>query len=376
MSTTTPARTRVALIFGGVSSEHDVSCLTAGGVARAIDADRFEVIGIGITPSGRWVQVDADDIRGLEVVDHQLPRLTEDRPEAVVLRGNGEGTARVATIDGDRLTDLRTFDVAFALLHGPFGEDGTIQGLFEMLGVRYVGCGVAASANAMDKDVMKRQLAGAGLPVCPWITITRADWMSSSQRLIDKCALDLTFPVYVKPARGGSSMGISRVAEPSGLRAAIEEAQRFDPKVIVEEGFVGVREIELSVLGTTGGPPRVSLPGEILMKTEDAFYDYRAKYTPEEQVTLAIPADVPRALLARTQRVAARTFTAMDCEGLARVDLFVSADDEVWVNELNTMPGFTRFSMYPSLWEASDLSYTELISELIQLALDRPLGLR
>ena len=171
-------------------------------------------------------------------------------------------------------------------------------------------------------------------------------------------------------------MGISRVAVPSGLRAAIEEAQRFDPKVLVEEGFVGVREIELAVLGTTGGSPRASVAGEILMHTDDAFYDYSAKYTPEEQVTLGIPADIPPTLLSRTQRVAVRTFTALDCEGLARVDLFVSTDDEVWVNELNTMPGFTRFSMYPRLWEASGLAYTDLISELIQLALDRPLGLR
>nr|NLI51201.1 D-alanine--D-alanine ligase [Propionibacterium sp.] len=369
-------RVRVAIVFGGVSSEHGVSCLTAGGVTRAIDTDRFEVVGIGITPTGRWVQVDPDEMRGLEVVEGRLPRLDEARPEAVVLRGDGAGAGRVATLEGDRLVDVRTFDVAFALLHGPFGEDGTIQGLFEMLGIRYVGCGVAASANGMDKDVMKRQLKGAGLPVCPWVTIPLTEWHADRQRYLTKIAVDLTFPVYVKPARAGSSMGISRVTAPDGLTAAIEEAQRHDPKVIVEEGFVGVREIELAVLGVTAGRPRVSTAGEIQMHTDDAFYDYEAKYTPDEQVTLAIPAEVSPALLRRMQKVAAAAFTALDCEGLARVDLFVTPDDEVWVNEINTMPGFTRFSMYPSLWAASGLAYPDLIAELIQLALDRPLGLR
>ncbi len=373
---TAPGRVRVALIFGGVSSEHDVSCLTAGGVTRAIDTDRFEVIGIGITPSGRWVQVSPDEMAAMQVVEHRLPRLSEERPEAIVLRGADSGGGRVATLDGDSLRGVRDFDVAFALLHGPFGEDGTIQGLFEMLGIRYVGSGVAASANSMDKDVMKRQLRGAGLPVCPWVTIRKADWDADPHRLLDRCALDLTFPVFVKPARAGSSMGITRVAEPGGLRAAIEEAQRHDPKVIVEEGFVGVREIELAVLGRTGAAPRVSLAGEIIVDAPDAFYDYERKYTPDEQVHLKVPADVSPALLSRMQRVAARTFAAMDCEGLARVDLFVTADDDVWVNELNTMPGFTYISMYPSLWAASGVPYPELIAELIQLALDRPVGLR
>ncbi len=376
MTQTAPERVRVALVFGGVSSEHDVSCLTAGGVTRAIDTDRFEVVGIGITPSGRWVQVPTDEMAVMEVVDNRLPRLHDDRPEAVVMRNGGAGCGRVATLDGERLTDGRDFDVVFPLLHGPFGEDGTVQGLFEMLGIRYVGCGVAASANAMDKDLMRRQLKSAGLPLYPWVTISKADWDADAQRWLDRCSVDLEFPVYVKPARGGSSMGISRVPEPAGLRAAIEEAQRFDPKVLVEQGFVGIREIELAVLGVTGGAPAASVAGEIQVHTEDAFYDYEAKYTPDEQVDLVIPAEVSPKLLRRMQRVAAATFTAMGCEGLARVDLFVTPDDEVWVNELNTMPGFTRLSMYPSLWQATGLPYADLIAELIQLALDRPLGLR
>ena len=370
-----PERTRVAIIFGGTSSEHDVSCLTAGGVSRAIDAERFEVIGIGITPTGAWVQVSTDEMRTMEVVDHQLPRLTEDRPRAVLLPRDGGG--RIATIEGDRIVDARDFDVAFTLLHGPFGEDGTIQGMFELFGIRYVGCGVAASANSMDKDVTRRQLKGVGLPLAPWVTITKADWDAQPERMLLRCEDDLEFPVYVKPARGGSSMGITRVATPAGLRAAIEFAQGFDPKVVVEQGLVGVREVELAVLGQTDGPPRVSVAGEVQVHTEEAFYDFEAKYTSsEDEVSLVIPADVSPRLLRRLQKVATQTFTAMGCEGLARVDLFVTADDEVWVNELNTMPGFTRISMYPSLWQASGVPYPDLLAELIQLALDRPLGLR
>ena len=370
----TTARTRVAIIFGGVSSEHDVSCLTAGGVSRAIDGERFEVVGVGITPSGRWIQVDDAEMRSMEVVDGVLPRLTEDRPHAVLLPRDGGG--RIATIDADRLVGVRDFDVAFALLHGPFGEDGTVQGLFEMFGIRYVGAGVAASAIGMDKDLMKKTLDSDGLPVCPWVTVPKAGWEADPQRYLDDID-ELSFPVFVKPARGGSSMGVTRVETPDGVRAAIEKAQRFDPKVLVEEGFVGAREIELAVLGgRDGAAPRVSVAGEIRMHTPDAFYDFEAKYTPGHQVSLDVPANVTPDLLRRVQKVAAHAFLAMDIEGLARVDLFVLPDGSVYVNELNTMPGFTRTSMYPSLWNASGLPYPDLIAELIALALERPLGLR
>ncbi len=367
-------RTRVAIIFGGVSSEHDVSCLTAGGVTRAIDADRFGVVGIGITPSGRWVQVSTDDMAAMEVAGGVLPRLDESRSTALLVPTEHGG--RVATLDGDRLVDARDFDVVFALLHGPFGEDGTIQGLFEMHGLRYVGSGVAASANGMDKDLMKAALQSAGLPVCPWVKITQQTWAEDADRLQRRIEDSLAFPVYVKPARGGSSVGISRAATPADVAPAVEEALRWDPKVIVEEGFVGAREIELAVLDRLDGPPRVSLPGEIRMHTEDAFYDYEAKYTPDGQVDLDIPAHVSDTLLARVQKIAARTFRALGSEGLARVDLFVTPDEEVFVNELNTMPGFTYLSMYPKLWEASGLSYPDLIAELIELAVHRPTGLR
>ncbi len=368
-----PTRTRVAIIFGGTSSEHDVSCLTAGGVSRAIDTSKFEVVGIGITPSGTWVQVPTEEMRDMEVVDQRLPRLTQDRPPAVLLPRDGGG--RIASLIRDQVTDVRDFDVAFTLLHGPFGEDGTIQGMFEMLGIRYVGSGVAASAIGMDKDLMKRALAGAGLPVGPWLAISSLDWQQRRDTVLAD-VVELGFPVYVKPARGGSSMGISKVTNVEGLVEAIEEARRFDPKVVVEKGFVGVREIEVAVLGSTDGLPRASLPGEIRMHTPDAFYDYSAKYTPESQVSLDIPATVTDDLRQRAQQLAIRTFEAMDAEGLARVDLFATPQGELFVNELNTMPGFTRLSMYPSLWEATGISYGDLIAELISLALQRPLGLR
>ena len=367
-------RTRVAIIFGGVSSEHDVSCLTAGGVTRAIDTERFEVIGVGITPSGRWVQVPTEEMAVMQVVDGRLPRLSEDRPEALLLRRDGGG--RIATIDGDRLVDAQDFDVAFALLHGPFGEDGTIQGLFEMMGIRYVGSGVAASANGMDKDLMKTALAGAGLPVAPWVTIHQRQWETERDHLLTKVEADLAFPVFVKPARGGSSLGITKADTPDDLVPCIEEAFAYDPKIIVEEGVMGAREVEVAVLDNLAGPPRVSLAGEIRMHAPGSFYDFEAKYTPGSQVSLDVPAAIDGPLLARLQRIGARTFRAMGAEGLSRVDMFVTADEDILVNELNTMPGFTYISMYPQLFEASGLSYADLIAELVRLALERPVGLR
>lgn len=364
---------RLALIFGGVSSEHEISCLTAGGVARAIDPARFDVVGIGITDAGRWVRIPHAELTSYEVVDGRLPRVASDRPEAVLLRG--PDGPQVATRDGDSLVDVADVDVAFALLHGPWGEDGTIQGLFEMLGIRYVGAGVASSAIGMDKDLMKRAMAAAGLPVGPWVAITPAQWRDDAAGCLERVD-QLGYPVFVKPARGGSSIGIARVDDPSDLKAAIVEAQRFDPKVVVEQGFVGAREIEVAVLQDLAGPPRVSLPGEIVMHTDDRVYDFQAKYLPEEQVTLQVPAVLTDDLRERVQDLAARTFAAMDVEGLARVDLFVTADGVPYVNELNTMPGFTRTSMFPMMWAATGLDYPELIATLVDLALRRPMGLR
>ena len=372
-------RTRVAVVFGGTSSEHGVSCLTAAGVLGALDPERYTVLGIGITRSGRWVLVDDVTLAGLQVTDGRLPELGEDAADAVLLReGAGTGLARRTQDGPDRsaLAEVGRIDVAFALLHGPFGEDGTIQGLFEMMGTRYVGAGVLASAVGMDKQVMKLVLAASGLPVGPFVPILPARWAADRAACLEAVAA-LGMPVFVKPARGGSSLGISRVDRPEDLVAAVEEAQRFDPKVIVEEGFVGARELECGVLADLdGGPPTASQVAEIRVRSASGFYDFEAKYLPEEQVALDVPADIPGELADRVRAVALATFEAIGCEGLARVDVFVTHEGHVVVNEINTMPGFTPHSMFPRMWAASGVEYPALVDRLVQLALRRPLGLR
>lgn len=375
----TDGRTRVAVIFGGTSSEHGVSCLTAAGVLGALDPARYDVVGIGITRTGRWVLVGPDALAALQVTDGRLPELGEDAADAVLLReGSGTELAVRAQHGPERsaLSELGRLDVAFALLHGPFGEDGTIQGLFEMMGTRYVGAGVLASAVGMDKHFMKLVLAASGLPVGPFVPIPPADWVRDPAACLAAVSA-LTLPVFVKPARGGSSLGISKVDRAEDVAAAIEEARRFDPKVIVEEGFVGARELECGVLAELdGSAPRASEVAEIRVQSASGFYDFEAKYLPEEQVALDVPADIPAALADEVREVAVRTFEVLGCEGLARVDVFVTAEGRVVVNEINTMPGFTPHSMFPRMWAASGVDYPELVDHLLQLALRRPLGLR
>lgn len=373
MSSTSGTLPTIAIVFGGDSSEHQISCLTAASVVGAVDPARFRVVGIGITRSGRWVRIAADEIRDLAVSDRTLPQLSEDRPDAIVHQG-ADGVV-VAVRDGDRLADPVRIDVALALLHGPYGEDGTIQGLFEMLGVRYVGSGVAASAIGMDKHFMKLVLSAQGLPVGPYVAISPQEWATDRAACLDAIA-SLTFPVFVKPARGGSSMGISRVSISDEVEAAVELARGFDPKVLVEQGFTGVREIECGVLGTLNGSVEASVPAEIRLHTPDAFYDYEAKYLPDEQVSLHVPADLPPEVADEVRALAVKAFRAIDGEGLARVDFFVTGPGRVWINEINTMPGFTALSMFPRMWQHSGVGYPELVERLIDLALRRPLGLR
>ncbi|MGC3956097.1 MAG: D-alanine--D-alanine ligase family protein [Propionicimonas sp.] len=368
----TESRPTVALIFGGTSSEHEISCLTAGGVLRAITG--CDVVPVGITGEGDWVRVPLETVAGYQVAEGELPRVTGDLPQAVLLRG--PRGAQLATRTGDQLTDLVDVDVAFALLHGPYGEDGTIQGLFEMLGVRYVGAGVASSAIGMDKDLMKRAMWSAGLPVGRWIAIHPGGWQRDPERWTAAVA-GLGYPVFVKPARGGSSLGISRVDAAEDLSAAIELALRYDPKLVIEAGFVGCREIEVAVLqGRDGQPPRASVPGEIVLHRQDSFYDFDSKYLGDDDVTLERPARLTPEQTEQARRLAARTFEAMNVEGLARVDLFLNPVGEFFVNELNTMPGFTQTSMFPLLWQASGLEYPELVRELIELGLAQQPGLR
>ncbi len=367
-------RPRVAVVFGGVSSEHNVSCLTAAGVLGAIDRDAYDVIGVGITKTGRWLVMQPDAVAALQVSDHQLPELTETAEDAVLVRG--VAGSELAVRDRSALAKVGPVDVAFSLLHGPFGEDGTIQGLFEMMNTRYVGGGVLASAVGMDKHYMKLVLAGSAVPVGPYVVISPQQWQSDPIAALDAVAA-LKYPLYVKPARGGSSLGISKVDERSQLTAAIEEARRFDPKIIIEQAFVGARELECGVLADIdGGRPHASKVSEIRMHTDSGFYDFEAKYLPEEQVDLDVPADIEPAIAEEIQRLAIETFEAIGCEGLARVDVFLTAEGKVVVNEINTMPGFTEHSMFPRMWAASGVSYPELVDRLIRLGLERPLGLR
>ncbi|GAA1654145.1 D-alanine--D-alanine ligase family protein [Georgenia ruanii] len=363
-------KVRVAVVFGGRSGEHPVSCATAAGVLRAIDRDRYDVLPIGITRAGEWVLV-ADDPARLEG-----GRAEVSAADAQVLVPLGERSGGLVVAEpGQVPRELGAVDVVMPLLHGPFGEDGTLQGLLEMAGVRYVGSGVLASAAGMDKHYMKVILAGHGLPVGPYTVITPRTWRTDKARALDAAA-SLGFPVFVKPARAGSSLGISKVERPEDLEAAIAEAQRHDPKVIVEAGIDG-REIECAVLeGHGDDAPRTTVPGEIVLDAPaSGFYDYETKYLDTAPLTMAAPADLPEDVAAQVRALAADAFDALGCEGLARVDFFYDGR-RVIINEVNTMPGFTPFSMYPLLWEKTGLSYPELIDELIQLARERDAGLR
>ncbi len=367
-------RTKVALVFGGISPEHSISCLTAASVLGAIDRSRYDVVGIGISKSGRWSQVPLETIAGYRIVDSVAPEVAEPDDDAVWM-STAEG-CEVATRSGEALLDVHGVDVAFALLHGPFGEDGTIQGLFEMMGIRYVGCGVTSSAIGMDKQFMRQAFEAAGLPVGPYVVATDLRWRHRRQEVLDEVG-QLTFPVFVKPCRGGSSLGIRRVAEPDAVAEAIEYARGFDPKVIIEQG-IDAREIECAVIGNPDVPAgcEASPLGEVRVLAEGGFYDYETKYFDEDGAALDIPARLDEETATRIRELACRAFVALDCEGLARVDFFLTPDGEVFINEANTMPGFTQISMFPSLWHASGMSYAELVGRLIDMAAARQVGLR
>ena len=364
-----PRKPRVLVLFGGRSGEHAISAATAAGVLRAIDRSRYDVVPVGITPAGEWVLA-ADEPARWEIADGRLPQVEATGEEVILPLSTGRRELRVLT-PGDVPRVLGEVDVVFPLLHGPYGEDGTLQGMLELADVRYVGAGVLASAVGMDKHFMKLVLAGEGLPIAPY-TVIRPGAFERDPEAWTQTVAALGLPVFVKPARAGSSLGISKVDDLADLPAAIAAAQEHDPKVVVEAGVVG-REIECAVLGGRGGArPRASLPGEIVVTGEaHDFYDFEAKYLDEAGVELSCPADLPEHLVERVREIAIRTFEAVGAEGLSRVDVFVTPDEQVVVNEINTMPGFTPFSMYPMLWEATGVSYPELIDELVRLALER-----
>jgi D-alanine-D-alanine ligase len=367
---------RVGILFGGRSGEHEVSLLSAASVLGAIDRGKFDVTPIGITREGRWLAAaDADhllngDMSGLRAGD------PEATPGAKLLQ---EGIPTLltpepgfsATLNQNQNPGGQPLDVVFPVLHGTFGEDGTIQGLFELAGIAYVGSGVLGSAAGMDKDVMKRLFAEAGLPIVKHVTLLRADWEKNPRKAIATVEGALRYPVFVKPANLGSSVGISKAHDRKELGPALALAAKYDRKLVVEQGVgkkARAREFEVAVLGNDD--PKSSVVGEIVPGKE--FYDYEAKYLAEGSVPV-IPAKLSRAEAKKTREMAVTAFRACDLAGLARVDFLMEPEGKrrIFVNEVNTMPGFTQISMYPKLWQASGLTYTELITRLIELALER-----
>ena len=364
---------RVAVVFGGRSSEHGISCVTAGSVLAAIDRDVYDVVPVGIARDGRWV-LEADEPGRLAIRGSDLPTVDGDR-SPIALMGGATGTDLVVTAAATVPAVIGEVDVVFPLLHGPWGEDGTLQGLLEMAGVRYVGSGVLASAIGMDKAYMKVVLQSAGLPVTPGIVVTRAEWEQDPAGVRARIE-DLGFPSFAKPARAGSSMGISKVHAADEVVDALEEAFGHDPKVLIEQSMEGAREIECGVLGTLDGQPETSRPGEVRTGDDHEFYDFEAKYLADQHTEIDIPADIDAETEQALRAMAVRAFDALSCEGLARVDFFVMPDGSLIINELNTMPGFTPTSMYPQLWAATGMAYPQLVDRLVQLALRRGTGLR
>jgi D-alanine-D-alanine ligase len=369
-----PRKPRIAVVFGGRSSEHAISCVTAGSVLAAIDPEQYDVVPIGIAADGRWVLESGDPERLRIEGPDRLPAVDGDRA-AIALAPEAASTGLVVTEPSQPPRTLGEVDVVFPLLHGPWGEDGTIQGMLEMAGVRYVGAGVLASAVSMDKAYMKVVLAAAGLPVMPSVTVTAREWGSDAPGCRTR-ADAIGYPLFVKPARGGSSIGISKVHDASELDDALELALREDPKVLVEAAAEGAREVECGVLQALDGTPETSLPAELRVGGDHEFYDFAAKYLPGEHTEIDIPADLPDETAASLRALAVRAFEAVGCEGLARVDFFVFPDGSLVVNEINTMPGFTPTSMYPQMWAASGVDYPALVDRLIRLALARDTGLR
>ncbi|MDN5657810.1 D-alanine--D-alanine ligase family protein [Brevibacterium sandarakinum] len=358
-------RPLVAVLFGGRSSEHAVSCVTAAGVIQAIDDDAYRVLPIGITKSGVWRIV--EDWSTMAFDPANMPEVIDNGTE-VIPPISAQGLPLLHRDAEGLYSELGSVDVFFPLLHGQYGEDGTLQGLFELSDTAFVGSGVFASAASMDKHYTKSLMAHAGIPTCPWELVTETMWESEqadAQARITKLGL----PVFVKPARAGSSMGVSRVDSAEGLDQALRSAFEHDSKVIVEPQVVG-REIECAVLGSVHDREvRVSYPGEIEVSGEHSFYDFEAKYLDLADAQLTCPARVDEKTTARIQELSAQVFRLFDCTGLSRVDTFVTDSGEVLINEINTLPGFTPTSAYPFMWSNSGIEYPALISELITIAL-------
>jgi D-alanine-D-alanine ligase len=365
---TTPRKTRVAIVFGGRSSEHGISCVSAGSILRALDPDQYEVLPVGITREGRWV-VAGDDPSTFAIADRTLPEITAASGSGVVLAADPTATELIVREPTDGVSSLAGVDVVFPVLHGAYGEDGTIQGMLEMAGLPYVGANVFASAAAMDKEFTKKLALAEGIPVGPYAVLRAGVSLSET----DKERLGL--PVFVKPARAGSSHGITKVTDWAELDKAVAVAREIDPKVLVEAMVVG-REIECGVLEFPDGRIEASLPAEIRILDDSLeFYDFETKYL-DDAAELDIPAKLDDALTDRLRAMAVAAFRALDCQGLARVDFFVTTDGALVINEVNTMPGFTPTSAYPKMWAVTGLDYPTLLSTLVDTAIARGTGLR
>jgi D-alanine-D-alanine ligase len=354
----------VLVLFGGRSAEHEISLLSARFVVEALDPERFEPILVGIDKSGRWQLESRERLLGAGK-DASVVALAAGANEVSLPPRPAPGGALALSVEHQGSLGI---DVAFPVLHGPMGEDGTVQGLLELAGVPYVGAGVLGSSVGMDKDVMKRLLEQAGLPILPYVTLRQARYEADREQALAP-ARRLQFPVFVKPANLGSSVGVSRVLTPAELERAVDQAFAFDGKVVIEQGLDHPREIECAVLG--GAEPHVSLPGEIVVDHPDGFYSYAAKYLDQHGATTKIPAELSAEEIAEARSLSLRTFEALEGEGMARVDLFLAKDRKLWVNEINTIPGFTQISMYPKLMAASGVPARELVSRLIDDALAR-----
>lgn len=360
------SRIRVGILFGGRSAEHEVSLQSAKNIVDAIDKNKYEVVLIGIDKEGGW-HLDEGSRFLLQTTEADLPKLSAGGENLAMVPGKQE--AQLVLLSGQQAPG--SLDVVFPILHGPFGEDGTVQGLLKLANIPFVGAGVLGSAVGMDKDVMKRLLRDAGIPIARFMTLNK---YSAAEVGFDNARDQLGLPLFIKPANLGSSVGIHKIRDREEFDRAVRDAFKYDNKVLIEECIVG-REIECSVLGNN--EPVASVLGEILPRHE--FYSYEAKYLDENGALLEIPAKLPQEISERIRQTAIKTFSVLCCEGMARVDFFLRNNDEIIVNEINTIPGFTRISMYPKLWEASGLPYSELIDRLIRLAIekfDREKGLK
>ena len=361
---------RIMVLYGGRSGEHEISLRSAASVIRFLDSSRFDVIPVAIDKQGKWL---LNDVSLIKKSADSLP-VFHDAPAVVLPPHPGsveDGLIRLGSTCSGDLAQSSGIDVVFPVMHGPLCEDGTIQGLLELADIPYVGCGVLASAVGMDKDVAKRLMKEAGMPIVPYIALKKNNWEEGQPSLALKVEQELSFPVFVKPANLGSSVGVYKVKTAEALDSAIKSAFQFDTKILIEKA-VQAREIELAVLEDSqpGKPPLVSIPGEIVPTHE--FYSYEAKYLDEDGAKLLIPAKLNSEKITVARKIARQAFEVLECEGMARVDLFLDKDSyHFFFNEINTIPGFTSISMYPKMWEHSGISYQELLSRLVDLAISR-----